>query len=807
MRRPGDLRRYAGVFLIALATLMLEVLLTRLTSVVAWYHLAFFVISLAMLGMTAGAVVVFVRPELFGEKDIAKRIASSAYGFAIAIPIGVTLALSLPIEPVTDVMTFAALLLIGGVLAVPFVMGGIALTLALTRSGLPTGLVYGVDLLGAATGCALVVPLLGVIDAPSAAIFAGAAAGLAAVCFAGAAGLRTRKAWITTIVLFVMVLLNASQQPGFIRPTWVKGLREDVSTFAFLKWNTYSRVTVRHTIESPPLFWAKGRNFPAEAYAPIPQRYIEIDGGAGTVMVPAGKSLADHTYLSWDVTAAAHILRPTGPAAVIGVGGGRDILEAARVGHAPVVGVEINDLIVGLHEKTMRDFSGIADLPNVQLVTDEARSYMARDTRLYSVITMSLIDTWASTGAGAYSLTENGLYTVEAWQTFLRRLTPIGIFTVSRWYVVDAPGETARMLGLAMETLWSLGVKDPRKHIILLQSEQVATLLVSRSPYSEDDLNLAQQIAVFKGFNMLLTPRKDPVHPLLRQLAKQKTRAAMHAFAASQYLDLTPPTDQRPFFFNMLKPLAWFTRAGEVKKMDMVFLGNLAATQTLLYATLASLLLSVLTLAWPMMRRVGDLRALPRADVLASMFYFALIGLGFMFVEIGILSRLSVFLGHPTLALSVLLSGIILFTGVGSTLSGRIDIASTRWALMYPWLTALGVLVTAVAMEPVMAMLIASPASTRIGASLALLVPPALGMGLCFPLGLRLTERMETARSGNAPRLGPWLWGINGAFSVCASGLALGCSMVFGIRTTLLCGMLCYVLLPIATRRLAKSAS
>ena len=200
-RHSADRRRYAGVFLIALATLMLEVLLTRLTSVTAWYHLAFFVISLAMLGMTAGAVIVFVRPDSFADADVGKRIASSTLGFAIAIPIAVTVALSLPLEPVADLMTFSALMLVGAVLAVPFVLGGIALTLALTRSGLPTGIVYGVDLVGAALGCALVVPVLRVIDAPSAAILSAAVAALAAVCFASAEGLRTRPAWLTAAAL------------------------------------------------------------------------------------------------------------------------------------------------------------------------------------------------------------------------------------------------------------------------------------------------------------------------------------------------------------------------------------------------------------------------------------------------------------------------------------------------------------------------------------------------------------------------------------------------------------------------------
>src|SRR5690606_22800468 len=133
-------------------------------------------------------------------------------------------------------------------------------------------------------------------------------------------------------------------------------------------------------------------------------------------------------------------------------------------------------------------FSGIGRLPEVELVADEARSFLTRDTRSYAVITMSLIDTWAATGAGAYALSENGLYTAEAWLRITDRLGPTGIFTVSRWYKPGAPGETARMIALAMEVLWRRGVDDPRRHLIVLQEGRSASLLLSPSPFSEADL-------------------------------------------------------------------------------------------------------------------------------------------------------------------------------------------------------------------------------------------------------------------------------------------------------------------------------
>ncbi len=799
-----------GVFLVAMSTLMLEVLLTRITSVSAWYHLAFFVISLGMLGMTAGAVLVFVVPSLFERDVIPLRLTQSALGFALSTPVCVGLTLALPLTPVTDLMSFLALLGAGGTLALPFILAGTTLTLALTRAGLPPSTAYGVDLTGAAVGCVAIIPLLNVVDAPSAALCASVVAALGAAAFATAARRPLRSTLVCALVLTLMAALNASSALPPLRPAWVKGVREIPEWFAYLGWNTYSRVTVDWSTVKEPMLWAAGRNIPPEVLAPIEQRGMRIDGAAGTVMGKLGASAANHAYLDWDITAFAHHLRPHGAAAVIGVGGGRDVLEAARVGHSPVIGVEINDLIVRLHQTTMAEFSGITKLPGVSLVTDEARSFMARDTHRYSVLTMSLIDTWASTGAGAYSLSENGLYTREAWRIFIDHLAPDGIFTVSRWYLVNSPGETARIIALAMETLWDSGVPNPLAHLVVVQNNQVATLLVAKQPFSPADIDLVQSEAVRMGFNMILTPRKVPAHPVLRQLVEQRTRAAMWHWAENQKLDITPPTDERPFFFSMLKPSTWFTDRASVDQMDLSFLGNLQATQTLVYATIVSVFLTILTVAFPMGLRRDALPPLARADIVAASSYFALIGLGFMYVEMGLLSRLNVFLGRPTLALAVLLAGIILFTGIGSLLSDRISFAQAKLATLYPLLPAALILIATAILPWLMHTFEGADTATRIAVSLGLLAPTALALGLGFPLGLRLVERMEAKiapQTGGGSALGPWLWGINGACGVCASGLALGTSMVFGIKVTLTIGAACYLLLPLAAARLYRSGS
>lgn len=813
LREPPRMSRrstYAAVFLVAASTLVLEILLTRITSVVAWYHLAFFVISLAMLGMTAGAVFVFVKPGLFPDAKVGLRMSQSAVAFAVTMPLAMMLALAIPLRPITDVGGFMAMLGYGGLLALPFAVGGVVLTLALTRTGLPEGRVYGVDLCGAAAGCALVVPLLAWVDAPTAIFVAAAGAALSGWAFARGAGHSGLGALVVTALLLGAAGYNASSGGTLLAPRWIKGFPELPERYLFSGWNTYSRVTVDHEAPLPPSFWSPSRLLPQEYWRFYVQRGILIDGAAGTSMtrfdidtedgVPG--RLEDHGYLGWDLTSFAHGMRPTGPAAVIGVGGGRDVVEAARVGHSPVVGIELNALIVALHETTMRDFSGVADLPQVELVEDEARSYLARDTRRYSVITMSLIDTWAATGAGAYSLSENGLYTVEGWRIFLERLQPDGIFTVSRWYKPDSPGETARMLALCYQTLWSLGAEQPRAHVVLLQNLNIATLLVSPKPFSKADLDAMQKLAVERGFNMMLTPRKLPSNPLLRELAELQSPEALRTFADAQLLDLSAPTDARPFFFNMLRPSTWFAPPEAVDELDLAFLGNLHATQTLVYATLASLLLTLFAVVVPLVLRRSTLRGYARGDLAAACGYFGLIGLGFMFVEIGLLSRLNVFLGHPTLALAVLLGGLIFFTGLGSLSSARLPLERASVARRFPLVPFVAVVLAALLVDPLMSGLSSAGTGVRVVASVALVAVPALSMGLCFPLGLRLVERL---RGPDQPPLGPWMWGLNGACGVVASGLALTCSMAWGISTTIAVGAACYLALLACASRLARA--
>ncbi len=789
---------YAGIYTVAASTLMLELLFTRITSVVAWYHLAFFVISLGMLGMSAGAVYVYVRRDHFPDAKIAERVATSALRFALLTPVVSCLALASPLQPVRGLMDAFGLLLYASLLALPFFEAGVVLTLMLTRSRLPPSRSYGVDLLGAASGCALVIPLLAIVDAPSGVLVASALGAVGAACFAIAAGKSPRSALIASVTLLCLAAGNVALQTP-LRPAWVKGEYERIDRLESVEWNSFSRISVSKPMQRPPAFWALSLKAPVEVIAPIEQRELLIDGSAGTALATMGKGPEAHRYLLYDLSAFAHHLRPTGPAAVIGVGGGRDVLAAKIAGHEEIVGVELNELIVALHRGRLADVSGIAALPGVEIVNDEARSWFTRERRQFDVITMSLIDTWASTGAGAYSLSENGLYTVEAFRTFMRRLTPTGVFSVSRWYHPQSPGESARLLSLAMDSVWSFDVKDPRKHILMVQWGPIATLLVSPRPWSAKDIDLAQETAKRYGYNLIASPRRAPSHPLLKGVWEQPDRQALWAYCSNQELDLTPPTDDRPYFFNMLKPQTLWARGLGAEELDVSFLGNLQATTTLLTATGVSFALTLLTCMVPLALRRRESVELG-AHELAALGYFAAIGLGFMFVEMALLSRLGVFLGHPMLALAVLLAGMIAFTGLGSMLSGLLTLRSPLAARLYPLIPAALVITSALTLEAVLSGFGSAATPVRVLVATASVAVPALGMGLCFPLGLRLSR---TGAGDSAP-LGPWLWAVNGACGVLASGVGLLISMMMGVLTTMLIGAACYLFLLLCTAIMAR---
>lgn len=784
---PGP-RTYLGLFFVALATVMYEIVLTRIFSVTMWYHFAFVAISVAMFGMTVGAILIYLKPAVFTQERVHEQLTGSALLFAVTAVASFLVGLFVPFTGDLTVGGVLSAALGYAIIAVPFVFSGVCVALALTKFPARVGTLYAFDLVGAAIGCLLVVVTLNLSDGPTAVIFVGSLAGLAAILFGARSRPRVRHAAIAATLLLagfagVEAVLVRAQSP-LIRLQWVKGRTEPIPLYE--KWNSFSRITVNGdpTQAVNPQGWGLSAAFRPDRG--VRQLWLLLDSSAGTIVTGFDGNLANLTHLKYDVTNLVHYVRRDGRVLVIGAGGGRDILSAVLFGQRSVLGVEINQAIIETVNGRFGDFSGHLDrLPQVRFVNDEARSYIARQREEFDVIQISLIDTWAATAAGAFVLTENSLYTTEAWTLFLRRLSPKGILSVSRFHYRSRPDETYRLTALAQAALTRFGIADPRRHIVIVsQMGQggaapvgIATMLVSRAPFSEPDMDAIEAVTSRMQFKVVLSPRQA-ADGTFEALA---SGGDLSGFLARFPVNIAAPTDDSPFFFHTLRFRHVLNPAMSGQEVDNI---NMKAVSVLGALLIAVVLLTVLCILVPL--ALTTERAVLRGSV-PLLLFFAGIGLGFMFVEISQMQRLMILLGHPTYSLSVVLFSLLVSSGVGSYVSTFVAQRGAGGPATWLLLLLLGTLVVFGLVSPGLVHAYEeSVTRARILLVVGMLAPLGLCMGTAFPLGMRLA-------SGRAEALTPWLWGINGAASVCASVLAVVIALYSSISTAFWTGVGCYV--------------
>jgi hypothetical protein len=800
---------YLGLFLVALATLTHQVLLTRIFSVTMWYHFAFVAISIAMFGMTAGALIVYVFRSWFPPRLLKSHLAATALAYAVTIVLSFLTQLSIPFLVHPSVVAAYAMAFTVLVISVPFVLSGVCVSLALTQFGRKVSGLYAADLTGAALGCLLLLGLLRVTDAPTAVIFVATLAGLGAIAFAIDAGRRSLRiaAIGVTLVLAAGAIGHTAlvwRQFPVLRILYIKGSFEARPLYE--KWNSYSRVRVNGDPSAPevPYGWGMSSAWPTDRR--IRQLKMDVDVSAGTVMTGYTGDPAETEHLKFDVTNAGYYIRPGPAVAIIGAGGGRDVLSALTFGAKDITAIEINSDILRTVNERFGDFTGHLDRdPRVHFVNDEARSFLARSTARFDLLQISLIDTWAATAAGAYVMSENALYTREAWRIFLSRLTDTGVLSVSRWYSSERPGEIYRLVALASASLADAGITRPSSHLLLVrnirakrereQPESVGTLLASRTPFTPADVARLREISRDLNFEIVLGP-DGTADPVLQALTDGRD---INGYAAAFPIDISPPTDDNPFFFQMLR-LRDLTDIGLMRggknqhNMQAVFvLGVLMLT----VLGLGAACLTVPTLFAQPQVRLGEVRW--------YLVYFAAIGLGFMLVEIAMMQRLILLLGHPTYGLSVVLFALLLGSGAGSYLTRNVTVESAPDAARrrLAWLAA-AVAVVGLVMPMAAASLETLSTGVRAAASGGLLFLIGLLMGQAFPLGMRLAEPKSY--------LTPWLWAVNGAMSVCASVLAIVIALSWSISASFWAGFACYALalaaaLRIRSARLAGEAS
>jgi len=782
-----------GLGLLCLSVLVQQICLTRILSVMTFFHLAFVSISMAMLGLTAGAVLVYLKG--YDAKDLPTQLPRLTRYYAISSAVGLFVLCSTYMPASMGVNNIAAITKIVALMAIPYTFAGMAIALCLTRSEEygSIGLRYAVDLCSAAAGCLLCIPLLNYVSAPYAVLIAALTSYLASLLFSAAtqnttAPFKESAAILLGFVAMIGILTSQQDRPNALYAPTFKAEGVSLDKFAFNRWNSFSNIMISEPAMQRPFYWGASQNAPRTVQS---QSSLLIDGMAGTPLYKFEGDYSKLGFLKHDITNLAYFIRHQGASAVIGVGGGRDVMAARHFGFNDVTAVELNPIIVNMLNKDepFASFVNLRNDPHIKMHVDDGRSWFARTDRKFDLIQMSMIDTFAATGAGGFTLSENGLYTVEGWQHFLNALTENGAFTVSRWYSPHNVNETGRVVSLAMAALWRNGVTDIRKHIYLAGRHQLSTLIITKQPLTTEEIATLDRVSDDMGYTVLVHPTKDVEAGLISEMIRFTDEASLDEFARQQLLDVSAPTDSRPFFFNQLR-LSQIANANKILAQEGyeggTVVGNLRATISLLLIIAISFFAIIFVLLVPTFNAV---KGLDRSYARAGTTYFMLIGLGFMLVEIALIQRTSLFLGHPTHGLAIALFSLILATGLGSLASSRINLMKSYSRLrLLPLLTFAVLLLSAWLAPGLFAQHEGASLAVRGAIAVATIALPAFFMGFAFPVGMTLAESINATPT-------PWFWSVNGAAGVLASGLAVLISMTFSIPVTLLCGAVCYLLL------------
>ena len=777
-----------GIAAVSAALLMTELALTRIFSVTMYYHFAFLAISIALFGLSASGVLVYVLRRRLAPADIRELLSAGALLHALATLVALAFLVRIRVGLNYSPENLRLMLAIYALAALPFLTGGAIVSMAFSRLTARINVLYAADLIGAAAGCLALIPLLNLLGAPGVVFSASALSGAAAIAFAPARS-RARIAVIAVVMLAIPLSLQVTGRAPF-DVVDTKGHQGD--TVLFSKWNSFSRVAVYDRAHGD---WSLSPRFTGTRG---PSLFMDIDSAASTPILKTGRP-EDASYLRYELTALAYNLmeRPGGfSALVIGPGGGRDLLSALVFGATHVDGVEINPIIArDVMLNRFRDYSGgVYANPRVSIHVDDGRNFVRRTPAKYDVIQASLVDTWAATAAGAYTLTENSLYTSEAFGEYLDHLNDNGMLTISRW-VFDG----LRLVSLAQQACAERGL-DASRHLAIVRLDRVATFLLKKTPFTAAEVARLQQTAADLGFTILYAPGVPAPLAIEEPIEMQRTgtsaadyRRLILAtspadFMARYPLDIRPTTDDRPFFFHT-------TRLRDQMQVafgrSMLFGNGLSALMTLMAISGG---LVVLFVIGPLV--VGGER--PDRGWSGWLAYFGGLGAGFMLLEVALLQRFVLLLGHPVYSLTVTLFSLLLGTGLGSLLSRRIGDGRVRKDTVRAILAIAVVGIGAALVLPrIVDLAIPWALPARIGVAVGILVPIGVLLGMPLPGGMRLLRAVR-------PDIVPWGWGINGAFSVLGATLAVFIAMNWGFSVTLSIAALVYgcSAVVLATRRL-----
>jgi hypothetical protein len=785
-------RSYLGAavtaFLVSLGVLVIEISLTRLLSFTLWYHFTYVAIAVALLGYGASG-------SLLASWDRLARvvprslIAGAATTGAISVSLALLVARFVPFQPLqiaSDPVQTVLLAIYLLAITTPFFCAGVVISTALRHWSEHATVIYFADLLGGGLGCALAIPAIWLFGAPG-----GIAAGGVLLAAAGLVMVPRRRAALATGAAAVAVAAAIStamavdylpSEDKFLGALMRGGLKP-----LFSRWSPIFRVDVYEG--GRPRRQGTSANFDGAVPA---VRFIAHDGTAEAAMYEFSGNREDLEFFDWNVSAAPYQVLDRPSVMIIGLGGGFDVLAAIRGRARKITGVELDPVTIDLVKNRFGDFAGgILDRPEVETVMAEGRSFLRHGSASYDLIQLTGVDTLAALSTGAYVLAESYLYTVEAMRDYLARLSDDGMVS---FMIGDLPWRqkrarfSLRHVQNFVHAAEEMGWTDPAAHAVIIGSRggiSMMELLFKKSPFTPSQIATLRAFAASRGFEVLALPGQKtgtPLEALLNAAAEDRK-----AIVASYPLDVRETRDHRPFFFHFFR---WSDLFG-VGSREMVDRGHTGAIgQIVLVSLLAFTVVASIALIFvPLL--VSNRIALRERGSLRFALYFGGVGLGFMLVEISLIQRFVLFLGHPTYAIATILAALLVSTGLGSFFSGKVPVQPQK--LLIPALAAVGVIAVLylLALPPLFDVLLGAPRIARVVLALVLLLPLGLCLGVFFPSGLRIVNEQN-------PDFIPWAWGVNGGASVVGTILAIVLGITFGFPAVTFGGLALYGLATVA---------
>jgi hypothetical protein len=752
---------YLSVALTTLATLLLELSLTRVFSVIFYYHLAFMAISIALFGLGAGGVFSYVVAAWKGNVYIKLGRLSALNSILVVAALAIVLELTHTPGP----WQLAAIYF---VTALPFFISGIILSLVISETIERVDRVYFFDLAGASVGCLLLIPFLERFGGLGTVLSVGVLFAAAAAVWHSMAGSRMGRIFCVALSLGLVVFMFLNQTQNFIDVEYAKDQKLPDETFR--KWNSFSRIGM---VAGPN---SKGGII-----------YIDADASTGIASFDFDHlSAEDLRYLLADGPALPYRIRPAAKTLVIGAGGGWDLARALASGSKDVTGVEINPIIATtiMREQFPQLSNRLYFRPGVRIEVEDGRSFVRRSPEKYQVIQATLVDTWASTAAGAFALSENNLYTTDALRDYLEHLTPDGVIAFTRWGL-DPPRESLRLVVLAATALQQIGEPEPWKHFVVGRKGSTQgwgaldTVIIARKPLHADDLDHARVALTDAQMQTIYMPREKIKSPFTEFLRSPDPES----FAADYPYDISPVSDNRPFFFYTVQPRDLWNFLKNASRESADYKVNKAVP--LLFAiTLVSLIATAVILALPPV--VLGTRLPRQPGVSRFLLYFLCIGCGYILIEVALIQKFVLFLGQPAEALTVVIFSMLVSSGLGSYYSRRITGAEEGRLRRVLIVVAILVAALAILTSFLLTAAVGLPSEVKIVMTVLMIAPAGFLMGIPFPTGLRRLEQWHHPSVR-------WAWALNAAASVLGSVGALLCAIYMGLLQTLLAGGVLYI--------------